>query len=163
MRSGRQDAHIHILLNLETVADVHGEHLPLVVAEVVDDDEEHLFSLVEHREDLGLEDVRTHHRSVIHGLAHILRVYPVQIVLGYAFGKAYVGLLLLHREHLGHAAVGIAQFQFPFHQSLVYLHPVLAVAAIHHLHGYLLIDLLVSALRHLGHDVLAVDILLERQ
>ena len=163
LRGGRQDAHIHILLHVEAVADVLGEHLPLVVSEVVDNDEENLFSLVEHRKELGLEDVGTHHRFALHGFSYVFRIYPVQIVLGYVFGKAVVGFLLLHGKHFGHAAVGIAQLQFPFHQSLIHFHPVLAVAAIHHLHGYLLIVLLVSALCHLGNDVLSVDILLERQ
>ena len=165
LRGGRQDAHIHILVNVEQLADVSRQHLPLVVSEVVYHDEEHLLPLVQNRENPVPEDIRAHHRAVVGRrcipIPH--QVYPVQIVPGDEFGESDVSLLLLHGEHFGHLAVGIAQFQFPFHESSVYLHPVAAGTAVHHLQCNLLVVLLVSALRHLGHDILLVDVLFQRE
>ena len=46
LRGSRQDAHIHILVYVEQLADVSRQHLPLVVSEVVYHDEEHLLPLV---------------------------------------------------------------------------------------------------------------------
>ena len=171
LRGGRQDAHIHIFVYVEQFADVSRQHLPLVVSEVVYHDEEHLLPLVQNREDPVSEDIRAHHRAVVgrrcipilSGIPIPHQVYPFQIVPGDEFGESDVSLLLLHGEHLGHLAVGIAQFQFPFHESSVYLHPVAAGTAVHHLQCNLLVVLLVSALRHLGHDILLVDVLFQRE
>ena len=171
MRGGRQDAHIHILVYVEQLAYVSRQHLPLVVSEVVYHDEEHLLPLVQNREDPVSEDVRAHHRAVVgrrcigslSGIPIPHQVYPFQIVPGDEFGESDVSLLLLHGEHFGHLAVGIAQFQFPFHESSVYFHPVAAGTAVHHLQCNLLVVLLVSALRHFGHDILLVDVLFQRE
>ena len=52
-----QDAAVDILVNLELIANLALQHLPLVVAEVVEHDEKHLLALIEQGEHLGLEDV----------------------------------------------------------------------------------------------------------
>ena len=93
----------------------------------------------------------------------VVGTHPVKIVLGYVFGETLVSLFLLHAQHLCHRTCRIAQLQFPAYQSPVNLHPVFRTSAFHHLHGYLLVVLLVSVLRHLRHDVFAVDVLLERE
>ena len=158
LRGGRKDAHVELLINVEQVADVFSQHAPLVIAEVIYHNQEHLLALIEQREYLALEDVGTHQMAV-----SVVGTYPVEIVLGYVFGEPLVSLFLLHAQHLCHRTCRIAQLQFPANQSPVNLHPVFRRSAFHHLHGYLLVVLLVSALRHLRHDVFAVDVLLERE
>ena len=79
------------------------------------------------------------------------------------FGKAEVGFLFLHREHLGHAAFRTAQFQFPVHEAFIDTHPVLPGLTVHDLHGYLLEVLLILVLCHLCLYFLAVNVLLQCQ
>ena len=66
-------------------------------------------------------------------------------------------------KHLGHAAVGAAQLEFPMHEPAVDVHPVVDGAAVANLGGDVEEVLLVTALGHLGDDFLAVDVLLQRQ
>ena len=103
---------------------------------------------------MGLEDVGRHDRPLTIGGD------PVQIVLPDKLGKAVVGILFLHLQHLGHTAVGGAQFQFPVNESLIDIDPVLPGSAVQNLHGNLLEVLLVLTLRHLGLYGTTVDILL---
>ena len=131
---------------------------PLVVTEVIKDNEEHLLSFIQQREHLGLEDVGRQRRGSLTLLAN-----PVQVVLLDELREAVVGLLLLHLQHLHHTTVGAAQLQLPVHQALVHIYPVVPRAAVGYLHGYLLEVLLVLALRNLRLDGLTVDVLLERQ
>ena len=79
------------------------------------------------------------------------------------FGEAVVGLLFLHLEHLGHAAVGGTKLQFPVNEAAVYFLPVVNGLAGVYLHGYVLEALAVSALRNLGHDFPAVNVLFQRK
>ena len=78
-------------------------------------------------------------------------------------GEAVVGLFLLHLEHLGHVAVGVAQLKFPVDYAPVNIHPAAYRLAVVYLHGYVLETLLVSALGYFGHDFLLVDVLLQRK
>ena len=129
LRSRRQDAGVHVLLYVEHVANLLRQHAPLVVAEVVDDDEEHLLALVYRREYLALEDVWAHQRAF--GYA---RCHPRQVVLLYELGEAVVCFLFLHLQHLGHVAVRRAKLQFPVYQSAVRILPVVYRVAVHYLH-----------------------------
>ena len=117
---GREDAHVELLVDVEQVADVFSQHAPLVIAEVIYHNQEHLLALIEQREYLALEDVGTHQMSV-----SVVGTHPVEIVLGYVFGETLVSLFLLHAQHLSHRTSRIAQLQFPAYQSLVNLHQVL--------------------------------------
>ena len=167
LRSGGQDAEVEVFVDVELVANLLRQHAPLVVAEVVEHDDEHLLALVEQWEHLALEDVGREQRSGIPSpLPGRLRGswrHPVQIVFLHELGKAQVGLFLLHGQHVGHLRVGAAQLQFPVHQPLVDFHPVLPGAAVHDLHGNLLELLLILALCHLGLYLAAMDVLLQRQ
>ena len=58
LRGGREDAHIEAFLYVEHIANLLREYFPLVVAEVVDNDEEDFLAVIEHREDLALEYIR---------------------------------------------------------------------------------------------------------
>ena len=71
------------------------QHAPLVVAEVVQYDEEHFVVIIQQREHPFLEYLVGHEwlGSVFH---------PFKVVLLDIFGKPEVGLFLLHDEHLGH-------------------------------------------------------------
>ena len=64
-------------------------------------------------------------------------------------------------QHLCHAAVGVAQFQFPVNETLVNLYPVFGSLAIGNLSGNVEEVLLVTTLSDFGHDFLAVDILFQ--
>ena len=59
---GGQDAAIDILVNVEQVANLALQHLPLVVAEVVEHDEEHLLAIAQQGEHLALEELIRQHR-----------------------------------------------------------------------------------------------------
>lgn len=85
MRGGRKDAHVELLVDVEQVADVFSQHAPLVIAEVIYHDQEHLLALIEQREYLALEDVGTHQMAV-----SVVGTHPVEIVLGYVFGETLV-------------------------------------------------------------------------
>ena len=93
----RKNAHVEFLLRFEQVANLLGNHAPLVIAEVVDDDEEHLLAFVEQREHAALEHIGRHHQLSF--------AYPVQVVLLHELRKADVGFLLLCRENLCHRTV----------------------------------------------------------
>ena len=79
------------------------------------------------------------------------------------FCKPVVGVLFLHLQHLGHGAVGGAEFQFPVHKPPVYVCPVLPVLTVQDLHGNLLEIRLVLTLCYLRLNLTAVDVLLQCQ
>ena len=83
-----ENAHIHIFLDVEEVTDVMCQHFPLVVAEIVDNDEENFLALVEVREYLGLEDIGTHAGAFLVLAEGCELLHPVEIVLGNILGKA---------------------------------------------------------------------------
>ena len=60
MGSRWEDGHIELFFDVEQVADFFGEHAPLVVAEVIDNDEEHFLPVVKQGEDMLLENVGRH-------------------------------------------------------------------------------------------------------
>ena len=94
-------------------------------------DKKHLLALVQQRKHLAFEDVGAHQRpaiAILRSLA-LLRSHPVGIVVLDEFCETVVGILFLGFEHLGHAAVGAAQFQFPVHQQAVDLHEVVECLA----------------------------------
>ena len=176
LRGGGKDAEIDLLVDVEEVGHLAGEHAPLVEAEVVDDDQEDLLATVNAWKDKLLEEVGTHRgarRTRLLLLAAtqlkpvcagwLPRGYPVEVVLLDVFGKPDIGLLLLHLQHVRHIALRATQFQFPAHQPLIDLGPVGKGTTVADLHGDLLVVLLIARLRHLGDDLLSVDVLLERQ
>ena len=59
LRRRGQDAAIDVLVNFKLITNLALQHLPLVVAEVVEHNEEHLLALIEQGKHLGLEDVGT--------------------------------------------------------------------------------------------------------
>ena len=158
LRSRRQNAGVHILLNVEHVAYLLREHAPLVVAEVVYHDEEHLLALAYCGEHLALYYVGAHQRTLRNARRH-----PRHVVLLYELGETVVRLLLLHLQHLGHVAVRRAQLQLPMHQPSIHILPVVYRLAVHYLHRYVLEVLLIARLRHFRHNLLAVNVLLQRQ
>ena len=125
MRSRWQNAEVEAFVNIEEVSYLSGKQAPLVVAEVVDDNEEYLFAGVKQGENLFLEDVGAHHWPFGVALSH-----PVEIVLGNVFGETVVGIFFLHDKHVCHAAIGVAQFELPMHQPFVDVAPVAESAAI---------------------------------
>ena len=70
---------------------------PLIETEVVDDNEEKLLSLVQSREDHGLEQFRTHQRTPIALLKVEYLLNPVFVFATDELGKGRVGILLLHQ------------------------------------------------------------------
>ena len=139
------------------------QHFPLVISEVVDNYEEYLFTLIQFWKNLGFEDVWTHDGLTFYRLADILGIYPFQIVLGDVFGKSDVGFFFLHGKQFCHRTLGVAQFKFPFYQSLIYFYPILYCPAIHDLHGDLLVVLLITALGYFCDYIFAMYVLLERE
>ena len=86
---------IHVLINLKLVAQLALQHLPLVIAEIIEHHQEHFFAFVQSGEYAGFKQLVRHHRM-------LLTLHPVHIVLLHVFGKTAIGLFLLHLQHLGH-------------------------------------------------------------
>ena len=139
------------------------EHTPLIITEIVNDNQEYFLLLVEQREDRLLEQFRTDHRTFLGGDKTIILIHPVEVMSLDEFPKAIISLGLLHLEHLRHATVGAAQLQFPVNQSFVHVHPIIPSTTVVYLHADLHEVLLITALRHLTLYLPAVDILLKRQ
>ena len=125
LRGGGQNGTVKALVDVEHVADFLGQGAPLVVAEVVDDNEEDLLTAVEGREDDIGHDAVGHQGSVVGVFCH-----PLQVVLLDELCKVGVGLFLLHGEHLGHIAAGAGYLQFPTYEALIYFLPVVEGAAV---------------------------------
>ena len=106
------------------------------------------------RENLRFENLVAHERVVVGS-------DPFLIVALHHFGERAVGLLLLHTQHVGHAGFGVGEREFPSHQRVVELIPVIDGAC----HGYLLADahklLLIVACGFLRHQRLAVQVFLD--
>ena len=160
---GGQDAAVELLVDVETVGEFGRKDTPLVVAEIIEDDEEDLLAGIDGGEDGGFEEFGTQHRA--RGVAHTggKVLHPLHIVGTDILGKALVGFFLLHGEHLGHLTVGSGEFEFPMHQAAVDIHPILPCATVHDCHGNALEVLLITRLGDFGDYLLAVDILLERK
>ena len=152
-----EDAEVEVLFGCEGVAYLVEQYAPLVVAEVVDDDEEDLLALVEQGIDGALEDVGAHNGSFLRPL------HPAHVVFSDELGELGVGFVLLHGEHLLHSALCLAQLQFPVGQLLVNLLPLLYARCAVDEHPQLGEDLLVARLRVLRDDFLLLDVLLQRQ
>ena len=127
---------------------------PLVEAEIVDYDKAHLFASIDMRENLRFENLVAHERVVVGS-------DPLLIVALHHFGERAVGLLLLHTQYVGHAGFGVGEREFPPHQRVVELIPVVDGSC----HGYLLADahklLLIVARGFLRHQRLAVQVFLD--
>lgn len=92
---------------------------PLVVSEIVDDDEEEFVSVVEHGEEYAFEDVGGHEGSLV-------RVgEPVFVVALYKLGEGCFRLCALHVEQFAHGRVHIAQVDVPFGEGSFDSHPLL--------------------------------------
>ena len=85
-----QNATINVFVDEESVSQFRTERAPLVIPEVVQDDEEYLFPLVQQGEYLGFEDIRAHQRTVF-GVGN-----PLFVVFAYEFGKSQIGFRFLH-------------------------------------------------------------------
>ncbi len=150
-----QDGEVEALVDGEVVGELLADDSPLVVAQVVEDDEIDLPALVEQGEDGALEDVGAH-EGAASGV-----VEPVDIVFGDELGKFLVGLLLLHLEHFGHGAVGLGEFYFPEDEALVDFHPLVEAVGVVDLHANLGEILLVTVVGDFGLDGPLVQVFLE--
>ena len=85
------------------------------------------------------------------------------IVLADKLGKGEVGFLLLHGQHLVHAAARLRELYLPINELAVEVLPFLGRGGVADLRGDFLKLLAVAALRHLGHNLTLVDVLLQRE
>ena len=157
LRGGGQNAHVEFLVEGEVVRQFVGNDAPLVEAEVVEHDEEHLLALVEGGEDVCLEDVGAHQRAFV-GVCH-----PVLVVAAYEAGELQVGLLLLHAQHVAHAALGVLKLQLPADEVAIDFLPVVDGLGFVDEHGDAAELLLIARGGHLGDNLATVDVLLQRE
>ena len=101
LRRRRQDAHIEFFADVEHFREVARDGAPLVVAEVVDDNQKHLLALVQHRENAPFKNIGRHQMAVV-GRFPALVFHPIQVVLLHEFRESDVGLFLLRAQNLGH-------------------------------------------------------------
>ena len=100
MRSSRQNAAIEVFVYVKHIAYLFGKHAPLVVAEIVYHDEEHLIAVADGGENAVRHYAVRHQRAL--RLSLCPRRYPVYVVVLDKLAPPYVGFLLLHLQHLGH-------------------------------------------------------------
>jgi len=160
LRGRGQDGTVEALVDMEEVGNLVHQDAPLVVAEVIDDDEEHLLAFVQEGEDAPLEDVGAHDGRATGRLGI---VDPIEVVFLDETGKKAVSLLLLHGQHLLHAAVGFRELQLPCHEAAIDFHPVIDAAGVVDEHTHLSEVLLVGGLRLFRDNLALVDVLLQRQ
>ena len=77
--------------------------------------------------------------------------------------ETVVRFLLLHTQHLRHAAACRRQIQLPHHKTLIDFAPVIKGPAVSNLHRNVLERLLIALLRHLVHYLALVHVLLQRE
>ena len=153
-----QYARVEFFLYVETAAYLIGKNAPLVVPEIVDDDEEYLFAVIDKREYAFTEQVVAHHRSLLTFAGHPLHV----IFLNEAREHA-VRLLVLRLQHIVHLPVGILEFQLPIDYSFIYVFPLFDASCVRYLHRKFAEALLVVTVRLFGHNLLAVYVFFERK
>ena len=120
LRRRRQDTIIETLVEGKVFRQQVFDDAPLVVAEIIYQDEKDFLPLVEHREDAPLEEVRAHQRSPLGRRI----AYPVEVAPADELPEGLVCLRLLHPEHLAHRDVARFQLQLPIDELLIDLFPV---------------------------------------
>ena len=78
LRRCRQNAHVKPFIDVETVGKFFSKYAPLIVSEVVDDEQKHLFFLVEKGENLLFEHIVAHHWTVFRA-THPSHIMPLNI------------------------------------------------------------------------------------
>ena len=157
LRGGWQYAIIQALVKRKILSKQFFYHPPLIQPEIIDQYKENLLVIIQHWEDFLLKQVGAHQRAIDRIL------YPVHIILLHEFGKSVIGLFLLHTEHIGHCHLAAFQFQFPVHQFLIDLHPVVRGQGIIDLHTDTTEFLLITHRSRLGDNHVLMDILLDRE
>ena len=160
LSGGGEDAAVEALVDLELVCNLIHDDSPLVVTEVIDDEEEYFLALVQQGEHAPLEDIGTHHLRPSGSLGFC---DPSEVVLSDETGETLICLVLLHCQHLFHGAVCLAELQFPCDEAAVDFHPVINASSIADEHRQLAEVLLISGLHLFGHYFPSMDILLQRQ
>ena len=140
----------------------------MVVTEVIDDHEEDLLTLVEHREEDAFEDVGRHEG------AHCRLCFPAEsgcrggceprlVILLNKLGESGVGLGALHVEHFAHGGVHILQVEVPFGECALYRHPFLqGLRRVYHV-GYVAELLPIGLVGVLAENVVLMDMLFKTQ
>ena len=116
---GRKDAVVQAFVERIVFGKQIFYFAPLVETEIIDQDEEYLIPVVEHREYFLFKQIRAHQRTDFRMLN------PVHVILFDKFTECVVCFLFLHAQHVGHRNLAVFQFDFPIDELLVYLHPVI--------------------------------------
>ena len=140
---GGDDAVVHpVLLRAEILLHGRLQVFPLVVAEIVDDNQECRAVLLEQGEELVAQHGGAEQGFVGGGVGV---AQPVHIVPFIELAEQLVGLGLLRRENLVDVVVvRAAQFQVPVHQLAIQLNPLAVAQPPGELHAYLAELLLVG-------------------
>ena len=155
--SGRKNRNIEVLIESEIICQLLTNHPPLVISQIIEHHQINLFSCVEQRENHLLKDVGAHDRTMV------WVIQPVDIVLHDKLGKLLISIRLLHLQHFLHRTVGLCQLQFPKHQLLIHLHPVVQISGIIDLHTDIPEVLLITRIGLVGLNRFLVQMALERQ
>ncbi len=123
LRCRGQDGCVEFFFDIEMFGNDGLDDAPLVEPEIVDEDEEYFFAIVERREHFALEDVGAHHGAVV-------GIEPRFVMLFDKFAESGVGFVFLHEQEFVHVGVGLRQFHFPEHQFPVKLIPIVDFAGI---------------------------------
>ena len=160
LRGRGQDGAVEVVLHdVVVAAQQRRDRPPLVVAEVVDEQQRGLAALVGHGKDL-----RAHERVRHDGRVVRAAVDPVVVVAAHELAELLVGLALLVGEHLLDALVGrVVELDLPGRQAAVERAPVLERLG-HLQRGGDAPELrTVVGRRLLGDELLRVDVLLDRK
>ena len=160
LRGGGEDGAVKVVLRHVVPAPQQRRNRPpLVVAEVVDQQQRGLGVLVDDGEDVGAHERVRHHGGVVRAL-----VDPVVVVAAHELAELLIGLAFLVGQHLLDALVGgFRQFDLPCGELAVERAPVLERV------GHLERGRDAAELRTvvggglLGHQLLLVHVLLDRE
>ena len=158
MRGCGQDAVADALvLYIIIVMDERVDAAPLVVAQVVDDEQEGALLVVQLREELLFQDGVRLQRLVVGA-----PVDPVEVVALHELGELDVRLLLLCGQHFRNALVfNLFDLQLPVDQIFIKVGPLLHAQTVGDAHGEFAERLLIVGGHLRAHQLLVVDVFLQ--
>ena len=154
-RSGK-DCGVEFFGYVEVFGEHRLDHPPLVEAEIVDQDKEHLLAGVEQRENALLENLMAHQGMV--GRGNPMLVFALD-----ELAEAGIGVALLEQEHLVHGGVGAGEFQLPEHELAIDFHPFADRGSHVDRGGDLLEFVLIGACGLARHEFAGMEVFLERE
>ena len=159
LRSGRQYGAVEVVGGDIEVAAQHSAYgAPLVVAEVVDEQQRGLGVAIHHRKNIVAHQRMRHHRRIL-----VARVYPILVVVADEAAKYSICLRLLVLQNLANRLVALDQLDIPIDQLAIDGSPLLEASCILHRGGNTTKLGTVVGGGLLGHKLLGLNVFLDER